>query len=305
MTRFTATTLDLSSLPAPQVIKDVSFDAIFAARKARLTAEFEAADIAYDVATLETDSAVIGQRVDAFREMACLGAINDAAKATMLAFAVGSDLDHKAVGVGISRRLIAAATATTAAVWESDTELRRRVQIAPEAMTSCGSEASYIHHALEAAPALVDAMPVVGTSASGQAQVRVVCLARTGDGVPTAATLAAVRERLTRADVRPMTVPVSVAGATPVAYTVEARLRILPGPDAGLVRSAAATAVAAVVAARRGLGVDVLRQAFEAAARVSGVERVVLISPAADVVINPDQVGICGGITVTTEVIDG
>lgn len=305
MSRFSATTLDLSNLPAPQVIQQVSFARIFAERRAELVAQFDAAGIAYDVAMLETDSAVIGQRVDGNREMLCLAAINDAAKATMLAFAVGADLDHLAALYGIARRVIAAATSISVALLESDAELRRRVQIAPEAMTTCGSEASYIHHALDAAPALIDAMPIVGASASGQPQVRVVCLARDDDGVPTAATLAAVRARLTRADVRPMTVPVSVAGATPVAYAIVAKLLIQPGPDAGLVRAAAVSALTAVAAARRGLGVDVLRQVFEAAARVSGVERVVLISPAADVVVELDQVGICGGITVTTEVIGG
>ena len=304
MTRFTATALDLSNLPPPAVVKVVDFEAILAVRKADLMTRFDARGVTYDVTSLETDSAVIQQENDGYREVLVRGAINDAARSVMLAFATGSDLDHLAAAVGVSRRLIAPATDTTPAVYESNAELRRRTQLAPEAYTTCGSAASYIHHALEAAPALIDAVPVVSYTASGQVQVRVVCLDRSGDGVPSAKTLAAVRTRLQRSDVRPMTVPVSVSAPVVVPYAAAMRLQIPAGPDPALVRAAAVKNVQDMVAARRGLGVDILSQAFEAAARVSGVERVLTSSPA-DRVLAVDEVANCTGISITTEVLDG
>lgn len=303
MPRFASSALDLSNLPAPAVIKTTDFEPILAERLTDLAARFAAAGVPYDVTGVETDSAVIEQETDGYREVLVRGAINDAARANMLAFASGSDLDHLAVAVGIARRLIRAATDTTPAVYESDAELRRRVQIAPEAFSTCGSEASYIHHALEAAPALIDALPIVSQTAGG-AQVRVVCLDRDGDGVPSAATLAAVRARLTRRDVRPMTVPVAVSGPVVVPYAVALLLRIPAGPDPSLVRAAAREAVQGMAAARRGLGIDILSQAFEAAARVSGVEQVIPTSPL-DRVLATDEVAICTGITVNSEALDG
>ncbi|WP_454919217.1 baseplate assembly protein [Xanthobacter sediminis] len=303
MTRFAATTLDLSNLPAPQVVRDLDFEGILAARKIKLLSQFDSRGVPYDVTALETDSGVIQQENDAYREVLVRGAINDAARAVMLAFASGGDLDHLAAAVGIQRRLIASATSATQAVYESDAELRRRVQIAPEAFSTCGSEASYIHHALEAAPALIDAVPIISDTPSGR-QVRVVCLDRNGDGVPSAATLAAVRARLKNKSIAPMTVPVAVSGPLVVPYAVALRLLIPDGPDPALVRAASRTAVGAMVAGRRGLGIDILAQAFEASGRVSGVERVVTLEPS-DMVIAPDAVANCLDITITTEILNG
>jgi phage-related baseplate assembly protein len=304
VSRFLASSLDLSLLPAPQVVETIDYETIRAARLADLRAKFTAAGLAYNVGGLETDPVVVLEEADAYRELLMRARINDAAKATMLAFAVGADLEHLAALYGVTRRLIAAATPDTAAVYESDAELRRRAQIAPEAFSTCGSAGSYVHHALEAAPELVDARPIVSLSSSGQAGVRVVCLARGGDGVPSAGAIAAVRARLNRADVKPMTVPVAIAGAAPVAYSVAAALQIHAGAAPAPIRAAAIASAQAMIARRRGLGVDVLRQAFEAALRVAGVERVVLTAPPADIDIADDQCAHCIGLDVSVVSID-
>jgi phage-related baseplate assembly protein len=304
VSRFLASSLDLSLLPAPQVVETIDYEAIRDARIADLRAKFTAAGLAYNVGGLETDPAVVLEEADAYRELLMRARINDAAKATMLAFAVGADLEHLAALYGVARRLIAAATPDAAAVYESDAELRRRAQIAPEAFSTCGSAGSYVHHALEAAPELVDARPILSLSSSGQAGVRVVCLARGGDGVPSAGALAAVRARLNRADVKPMTVPVAIAGAAPVAYSVAATLQIQAGTAPAPIRAAAIASAQAMIARRRGLGVDVLRQAFESALRVAGVERVVLTAPPADIDIADDQCAQCVGLDVSVVSID-
>src|SRR5690606_10342748 len=118
MTRFSADTLDLSRFPAPLAIRGIDYEALLAARKTALVAAYQERGIAYDVERLESDRAIILEETDAYRELLAYAAINDAVRACMVAFAVGSDLDHLAAFYGISRRVITAATDTAAAVME-------------------------------------------------------------------------------------------------------------------------------------------------------------------------------------------
>lgn len=137
MTRFVATSLDLSRLPAPAVIKTIDYEAIRSQRLISLQGRFTAAGIEYDVASLETDPAVILQEADAYREMLDLAAINDAAKAVMLPFAIGSDLDVIGSLFGCYRM-----------AEEDDARYRGRVALAPEAYATAGSAGAYIYHAM-------------------------------------------------------------------------------------------------------------------------------------------------------------
>jgi len=82
------TPVDLSRLPAPQVIATLSFEAIYADLLAGLQAMVPDFD-----ATIESDPAVKLLQLVAYREMLIRAKINDAARAVMPAFAVGADLD--------------------------------------------------------------------------------------------------------------------------------------------------------------------------------------------------------------------
>lgn len=300
MSRFTATPLDLSRLPAPTIVAVPDYEALLAARKADLAARVP--EVA-DVLALESEPLTKDQETNAWFELQEKQRFNDGARAVMLAFSWDTHLEQLGAFYGLTRRVIEPATATSLALVESDEELRARLQLAPEAFNTCGSAGSYVHHALDAAPELSQAAALVSESASGNKLVRVVCCARSGNGEPSEDTLATVRARLWREDVKPLTVPVSVIGARARAYAISLTLSVPAGPDPSLVQTAALTAVMALTLTRRKLGVAVLTDAIKAAARVSGVEIVLLASPAEDIAIAPDEVSHCTGITISVTTI--
>ena len=89
---------DLSSLPQPSVIEALSFEAIFG----ELQADFQSRYPQYS-ALLASDPAIKLLEVAAYREVLLRNRINAAAKASLLAFATGSDLDHLAAFYGVTR----------------------------------------------------------------------------------------------------------------------------------------------------------------------------------------------------------
>lgn len=301
MNRFAATTLDLSRLPPPEVVKDLSYDAILAARLKSLAQRLEENGVDWDVQDILADPLAIAEREDAFRELLGLAAINDAAKSVMPAFATGGDLDQLAALYGVRRRTIRPATAETAAVMESDKELRRRVQVAPEALTTAGSAGSYVHHAMEASAEVAD----VGIVVPALGRVDVILLARDTDGGPSTEARLAVRQRLLARNVRPMTAEIVVRGAGVLAFEIDVTLIVRAGPDPDLVRSTATKAVRTMLAERRAIGAAIPCSAIIAAAHVGGVERVDLLSPAADVTPAADEVASCAKLTMRWVAADG
>jgi phage-related baseplate assembly protein len=303
MQRFVAPGLDLSRLPPPLVIKGLDYEAIRSARIADLTARLTAAGIPYDTGRLESEPGVVLQEEDAYRELLAKGAINDAARAVMVAFAVGSDLDHLGAFYGVARRLIDAgdpnASPSVPPTYESDAEFRRRVQVAPEALTTCGTPGAYVHHALEASADVVD----VATLRPTPGQVNVVLLSRTGNGVPAVEVIDAVRVRLLDPAVKPLTADVSVLAVTPVDYAIAATLFVKYGPDPAVVRAAALASLQALVSERRRIGEHVPLTAIYAAAHVPGVDRIDLASPGETVAVAEDECANCTAITLTTEVV--
>lgn len=117
--------VDLSSLPAPQVVEPLDFETVLAALKA----DFEARHPDY-TATLESDPAMKLLEVAAYREVIVRQRVNDAAKAVMLAFATGSDLDHLGALVPVARN-----------AGETDASYRGRIQLAPRGILYCGTTA--------------------------------------------------------------------------------------------------------------------------------------------------------------------
>ncbi|MEY2884438.1 MAG: hypothetical protein RL490_2162, partial [Pseudomonadota bacterium] len=224
----TFTAVDLSRLPAPQVVETLSFEAILAA----MLADLRARDPAF-TATVESDPAYKVLQVAAYRELLLRARINDAAKAVMTAYATGTDLDNLGALVGVQRLLLTAAVPETgtAAVYESDTDLRRRITLAPEGFSVAGPEGAYIFHALSASADVLDAS--VASPTPGQVVVTI--LARTAPGTAGAGLLAAVNARLNANDIRPLTDQVIVQSATIVNFTVTAAIATYAGPDAAVV----------------------------------------------------------------------
>ncbi len=287
----TFTAVDLSRLPAPAVIEALSYEQIYAEMLARLKALLPDFD-----ATVESDPAVKVLQVAAYREFLLRADVNDAARAVMPAYATGSDLDQLAALMGVARLLLTPANTETGApaVYESDDDFRRRLVLAPEGYSVAGPEGAYIFHALSAASDVLDA----SATSPAPGEVVVTILSRTGNGVASAALVAAVDTYVSAETRRPLTDHVTIRSATIVDYRVEATIRTYAGPDSTIVLAEAQKRLAAYVADNHRLGRDITRSGIYAALHVEGVQNVLLTAPAADVVLDRTQASWCSAIAI-------
>lgn len=293
----TSPAVDLSALPPPDLIPQADHEARFAGKLARLVTnlpEFSA--------LVESDPAIKLLESDSYDEMLLAQAFNDAARGLLLAFSAGGSLDHLAAPFGVARLEITPADPETgaAAVMESDADFRQRILLAPHSFSVAGPERAYVYHALSASSDVLDASATSPTPG----QVVVSVLSRTGDGTAPPATLDAVEAVLTDDAVRPLTDEVIVQSADIVEFAIEANVWLYAGPDPQLIIDAAEASLAAYLAKARRLGRDIPRSAIIAAIHVAGVQRVDLVSPAADQVMTALQAGWPTAIALTYAGVD-
>ncbi len=292
MSATSATAIDLSRLPAPQIVGQLDFAAILAGMRADMLARFP--DFS---AAVESDPVQKLLEVCAYRELLIRAEFNERARGCLIAFATGADLDNLGALLGVARLEIAPADvlAGTPAVMESDADFRRRIILAPEGYSVAGPEGAYIFHALSADADVLDASATSPTPG----EVVVTVLSRTGDGAAPPELLATVAAAVSASDVRPLTDHVTVQGATIVDYAIEAVIETFAGPDSAIVLGEAQARLAAYLDASRRLGRDIVRSAIFAALHVEGVSQVVLASPAADIELDRTQASHCTGVVLT------
>lgn len=260
--------IDLSQLPAPQVLQALDFEALVDARIADLQARWPEFDT-----PLESDPAIKLIQVEAWRELLTRAAINDAAKSVMVAFASGADLDHLAAFFDLPRRILVPASDEAPAVMESDAEFRARIQIAPETLPHAGVTAGFYRaRALALAPEVKD---VAAIKREG-GRIDVVLLGRDGDGTVEAGTVSTIAAAFTEDDAVQLTDIVTVRSAEIVPYNVALTLLLGKGPDPALVQAAAEAAVRAYAESRHRIGKPVFAQMVAAAASVGGVEQAIV-----------------------------
>ncbi|MCA8275940.1 baseplate J/gp47 family protein [Burkholderia sp. AU30280] len=295
------TPIDLSQLPSPDVVETIDYETLLAARKARFVSLYPADEQAEIAATLALESEPVVKLLqeNAYREIVLRQRVNDAARAVMLAYAVGTDLDHLAALFGIRRLTITPADPehNLAAVMESDTDLRARTQLAPQSLSVAGPEGAYVSHARNADGRVLDASAV----SPAPCEVLVSVLARDGDGTADPALIAAVAAALQADDVRPLTDKVTVRGAEILRYQVRARLVFFAGPDRAVALAEANRAMKKYTESMHRLGMEVTLDGIYAAARAAGVQKVILESPLAGLPATKQQAPYCTGI----ELIDG
>lgn len=291
--------IDLSLLPSPDVVETLAYADILAALRADMLAR---APELTEALALESEPVNKLLEVCAYRETILRARVNDAARAVMLAYATGGDLDQLGAWWGVTRRIVdpgdPSAVPPTVATYETDVSFRASIQESLEAHTTAGSIGAYHWHALRADPALRD----VGISSPLPGTVLVSVLAETG--TPTPGQLAAVVAALNDESVRPLCDTVIVEAAELLDYAVTATLHLASGPDPAAVQAAAESAVTAYGMAQRLCGARVAVSALLAALHQPGVAWVGLASPAADVVALPTQAPWLGTVTVTTIVDD-
>lgn len=287
------TSVNLADLPSPDVVEQISFEDILAAMLADLrqrAPEF--------TALVESDPAYKILEVAAYRETLIRKRVNEAARAVMLAYAMKADLDQIAANFNVQRLVIDEgdlnAVPPIPPTYESDTDLRRRVQLAFEGLSTAGPRGAYIFHALSADADVADVSAVSDTPGN----VDVYVLSRGQSGSPSPAVLAAVEAALSADDVRPLTDNVAVLPVETINYTVEAEIEVFSGPDPSVVVAAADAAVQKYVADQRRIGLPVTRSGLFAALHQPGARNVILTQPSADIDATDRQACVCTGVFV-------
>jgi phage-related baseplate assembly protein len=284
--------LDLSRLPAPTVVQSLSYEQI----RAALIAALQAALPAFD-ATVPSDPVIKLLEISAYRELLLRGDMNDNARAVLLAFATGADLDHLGAFYGVTRLVITPATDRAPSVTESDADLRTRIQLAPETLASAGlTGGGYRATALRVAPSVRD-VAVIKRAAG---RVDVVLLGRDGDGTVPTGVVQSVYQALAGDDGAQLTDIVSVRAAEILPYARTVRLRIRRGPDPAVVSATAETAIRSYCADRHRVGQPVYAQMIASAASVGGVEQAIV--DGGDIVPGPYAAPYLTGLTVSVEI---
>lgn len=296
--------VDLTGIPAPSVVETLSYEAILAS----MLADLQARDTAFS-ALVESDPAYKILEVAAYRETLLRQRVNDAAKAVMLTYALGTDLENLGALFGVTRKVLnpgnPSAYPPVDPTYEGDESLRYRITLALEGLSTAGPEGSYIFHALKVA-SIVD-VAVAGPPETSPGVVRVTILSNTGNGQASSAEVSAVQTELGADEVRPLTDQVVVQSAAIVSYALAVKLYIFAGPDPAVVQAQALANLQTYVAASHKIGQDIRVSAIYAAAQVAGVDYVELVATGGaitgDFLISSTQAPYCTGVTVTYQTV--
>ncbi|MEI2830074.1 baseplate assembly protein [Pseudomonas mosselii] len=266
--------VDLSQLPAPQVLESLDFEGVYGEELQRFRAYM---GDKWD-ALLESDPITKLLELGAYRRMQNRARVNDAAKALMLAYARGADLDQLAANVNLQRLVVQAedmnAVPPVERVLEADDALRERVQLVYEGLTTAGPRNSYILHARNASGRVADAT----AESPAPAEVVVTVLDLEGTGLAPPELLETVRAHLSDDDVRPVADRLTVQAAEILPYRVEAVLyKAGTGPENEAILAASRARLQAWVNPRRRLGLEVSRSGIDAQLHIDGVSRVELV----------------------------
>lgn len=291
--------MDMTLLPPPAVIESLDFEAILVQR----LAHFQQLYPEYSL-VLESDPAMKLLEIMAWQELLMRQRINDAAKACMLAYAVGTDLDNLAANFQVQRLVITPANPDALppvpAVYEADERLRERTQAALEGITTAGPRESYRFHAMTASAQVAD----VGIDSPAPGTVRVTVLALEEGGEPDEALLATVRAALNDEQIRPLCDLVTVQGPDIIESPITATLHRHAGAAGDVAATNARTALTAWLQTIRRLGLGLVRSGIDAALHQPGMHRVAIASPAIDILCTPTQWVRVTAITLTEVVAD-
>ncbi|HHE9445488.1 baseplate J/gp47 family protein [Haemophilus influenzae] len=290
--------VDLSKLDAPKVLEDLDFESLLADRKTEFIALFPQDERPFWQARLSLESEPITKLLQevVYLQLMERNRINNAAKATMLAYASGSDLDVIAANYNVKRQVIQEAnnnvTPKIPEILEDDTSLRLRTQLAFEGLSVAGPRSAYIFHALSAHPDVAD----VSVVSPQPANVTVTILSRNGQGEAEESLLNVVRAKLNDDDIRPIGDRVIVQSAVIQSYEIRAKLHLYRGPEYEPIKAAALKKLTAYTEEKHRLGRDISLSGIYAALHLEGVQRVELISPTADIVLPSSKSAYCTAI---------
>jgi phage-related baseplate assembly protein len=195
--------------------------------------------------------------------------INQAARANLLAFAAGTDLDNLALFYGISRRID-----------ETDEELRARIHSKIVGWSSAGSREAYKFHALNSDSRVKEA----NADSPEPGLVRISVLSKEDGGVVSQDLLETVTNYMSREDIRMLTDTVEVVPCGLIEVNVKAKIILMSSTPPEILNTIKSSFILAF-SKIAGLGVSISRSWIISNLFVNGVKDVELQSPAVDVLV--------------------
>jgi len=286
--------IQIDLLPIPTIIEELDYETIYQ----ELRDDFLSRDPKY-TALVESDPALVLMQAFAYRELLLRQRMNDAARGVMLAYAIGSDLEHLGVLFGIGRRED-----------ETDEKLRQRIQQSLEAHTTAGSHGSYVYWGMSTESRESGGIKDIYVTSKHQitpGSVFITVLANNDGGMPNQALLDAVYDVLDN-DVRPLTDQVFVFAPEHIyKYTVEATIYLYSRLDAETAPEIAKNSLTEYVTKNHFLGKDITVSGIYSSLHQNGVQDADytvtvdgrILNADENIVVAPEEVAFCEEITVT------
>jgi phage-related baseplate assembly protein len=257
--------VNLDESQTPEIIEELNFEEILLQMKEKLVS----IDSEY-TAFLGSDPLMKLLEVAAYRELLLRQRINQAAKANLLAFATGSDLDNLAAFYGIERKEN-----------ETDEELRTRTHAKIVGWSSAGSREAYKFHALNSDSRVKEA----NADSPKPGMVRISILSKEDGGIVSENLLESVKNYMFREDVRMLTDTVEVVPCGLVEVNVKAKIILMsstPPEILNTIRQSFVSAFSKIA----GLGASISRAWIISNLFLSGVKDVELQTPPEDIFVS-------------------
>ncbi len=312
MSVYAPTVIDVSRLPAPEIIEALDFETLLAAFKTRFLTFWNTQRAidpslpAYDTLDLETDPAVIVGEAWSYLRLLDRQRVNDGYRALLAPLATGSNLDVIAATRNVERLTVQPATSTTPAVMESDPSLLLRYMLSYD-VPAAGSAGRYLFDAWSAWPhgedgsGMHDAR-VNGYAIHGRRGDSDLVITGAGGRVPTTEEILTVRAAVTDINRAPDGVAITVMAAQRVEYAVSLVVEVPgngPAPEA--VRAEAEERVRAAAAGRMLIGGEIPEGLLAGAGYGANVIRVRDLAPVV-IVANAYKIPVMTSLSVTVEV---
>ncbi|MCU4417124.1 baseplate assembly protein [Acinetobacter bereziniae] len=285
-------TVDFSQLPEPNLIQELDYESIFNERKEKFIALYPATEQNQwrTILNRESDPVVKVLQENAYLELLYRNKCNADARSLLLAYAEGSDLDHLALTeYGLIRLIVTPADNSVVppspAIYESDERLRERCLLSFDGMNTAGSANAYRYFALSA-DGRVDGIKVRSDDVNPYLLDIVITQVDSLNGEASAELITAVQKALDPDHVRPVCDRPTVKSSSATNYQIEAQLYVGKNAEDALLLEAANIRLDKYIKNAKKNGESIYLSAIYAALHVDGIERVQIISPTADLVMD-------------------
>ncbi|MBF7687740.1 baseplate assembly protein [Acinetobacter rathckeae] len=288
-----------SQLTPPQMIEVIDFETLLQERKEQLIAKWSSIsdqDYVRDMLNRDSEPLTKYLQENVYRELLLRNRINTASQAVLLAYATGTDLDAVAANFDVKRLTVAAATSTSAAVYESDEDLRTRTQMKFDSLSTAGPENAYKYHAFSADGRVAD----VSVTSPNPAYVNITILQKDADkNIASTELIQKVANALAPESVRPIGDRITVKTAEIIEYSIDASIYIGKDPEGATLLEQAKSNILAYTTKQKRLGRSIYLSEIYAQLHVTGVSHVVLNTPKNDTILTTEQASFCTNINLT------